>query len=1176
MTNDLSPGISPATPPEKKHPAPGEPSGPSPMSEGLGHPAPDEQDEDTPWHRSQHGASRRMLPGPPPGPWKKILFFLALALFLYTLVGFFLAPYLLTAPLPDLLSKKLQRPVTIGSARVNPYTLKITLKNGIIGPEQGNAADKVDPVLSFGRLEGRLNPFFFLNKGPLVTSISGTSVFAHLVRHQDGHLNIATLVGRLTTSPAPPQLARLAQAIQGGGLQLTNSRLIFTDQASGSQHTLEEIHLSFPRRDSKATSVSPQFSALIDGSPVSVGGHSESSAAGHTTRLTFTLEKINLADYLIYLPAPLPGLITKGEADLELLIDHLIAPDNSSQFEISGSGVARDIWLHTAEKGENKIAAAHFAIRFDPIRSQLTINKLILDQPDLQLQRQKDGSYIFPGLGDGPTPAPDSTITLTSLVVKNGRLSYVDQKVKGGFGAIFNDINLTIEQPAPGETDHSYALNSVTSRMTRLASQGRVSLERGSIDGLLILHNLPVAALNSHLPEEQGLTLGNGIIDKAEATLQLLFADRRHSSFRLSNIKGSATNLDILYQGKEWLHIDQGLFTDMAISTSPATSSLGHISLAGLLGRLSPQDTPLLTDLFSPAPKTGLPPLTGLEIKSGTLLLRDFAFQATPELPVTIVSLTASGFGGNGQGTGTIAAHLALPDKGQCQLSGELSVTPRAGALEITMKNVPLNIFRATVLDRLAPEIHGGSLDCNGTFSLADLSYRGPASLRNLRARTKSSHKRLLTLKKAAAPQVHLRLDPFDLQLDSLDLDTLDIFTTLTPDVDSIAALFFNPKPPGERAPVGLTAAKIGLRNSSLTFTDTTLTPPFTTRLGNIHGTISNLSTIAGKTARLEISAETEDQATLRASGQLRPLAQGHDLDLNVLLTGQPLTPLLPYLETMAGHGLTGGVFDLAVAYKKSAGKVAADTVLTVQRLGLAKNDLGNKQFPVTVALVTDNDQRITLELPITADLTDPSYTFQRAYGKKLRSLISRATVSPFSLLTDFYDAGGPAPDHVLFEVGSTRPRPDSLPHLRALRDILNARPLLHITIRGFSAGTEDRDALLQKKRDEEEKKRLALQNALSSDVIVSYGKEVIETPPALPFQGESTGLLTVSKEELLTLARERCLHLKEILVSEYGIAAHRILISPDSTVVPASGAGLAGNRADFILGRLEQPAQAP
>jgi hypothetical protein len=372
--------------------------------------------------------------------------------------------------------------------------------------------------------------------------------------------------------------------------------------------------------------------------------------------------------------------------------------------------------------------------------------------------------------------------------------------------------------------------------------------------------------------------------------------------------------------------------------------------------------------------------------------------------------------------------------------------------------------------------------------------------------------------------------------------------------------------------PLGnLAVNKITLKNSSLHFSDTTMNPPFSKSLSGIHGTLTDLTSSPDNSLNLDLSATNEDQASLAAKGSINFFSESFGAAFNVSLVGQTLDPFLPYLEPMVGHELSGGIFDFAVSYKESASKVNADTLLTLRHLTLGAKDLGNKQFPTSVALVTDNNLNIKLALPVVGDMTDPSYTFYRAYGKKIRNLISKASVSPFSLLTEFYDSKQPAPDHVLFEVGTTEPTSEALPTLLAIKDILTARPLLSVTVKGYSSGTEDRDALLKIKRDEEEKKRLALQHSLNTNVIDSYVKEEIETPPVLPTQGDASALLSVSKEDLLTLAKQRCLRLKEILINEYGIPENRILISPDTSVVPTTGAGLAGNRADFILGRIDR-----
>ena len=114
----------------------------------------------------------------------------------------------------------------------------------------------------------------------------------------------------------------IADFLSSGDINFTDSRLTYTDQASGRRHLIEEIRFSLPKRDKDSISISPHFSAVIDGSPISVGGQSESSATGQNTRLTFTLKDIHLADYLAYLPAPLPGLVSKGVADMDLLVEY--------------------------------------------------------------------------------------------------------------------------------------------------------------------------------------------------------------------------------------------------------------------------------------------------------------------------------------------------------------------------------------------------------------------------------------------------------------------------------------------------------------------------------------------------------------------------------------------------------------------------------------------------------------------------------------------------------------------------------------------------------------------------------------------------------------------------------------------------------------------------------------
>lgn len=1167
MTTEPTKGPSPGNhSQETSPPAPG--TGPSPLAEHL-HPADNSGQPHglQPGLRRSSNVQRRQLPTPPGTILKRILLFLLVAATLYSLAGFFLTPYLLTSTLPAFLSKKLNRPVAIGSARFNPYTLKVTLKNGIIGPDLTDADDAIDPIFSFGKLEGHLKPTALFSRSYPVTSIRGASLFVHLQRHADGSFNVMRMIQRLMPPSGRFRPALLIDFLQSGGIHLTDSRLYFNDQASGNQHKIEAIRFVIPEQRDDSATVSPHFSAMIDGSAVSIGGHSEQTATGQSTSLTLTLEQIHLPDYLVYLPRPLPGLLSKGQADVQIVVDYQVSAEQTGHFEIRGSGVGRDLWLSSPDKAENTIASASFSFRFAPLQATLTFDKLSLEQPSLQIQRHKDGAFSFPATLRAESNSSESAIKIKNLMIKNGRLSFIDQKVEGGFGAIFNDINLSMEPLADKDHLHTYALDSVTSRATRIASQGTVNLVKGDIEGLLVLHNLPVTALNSYLPTDHDIAMQSGIIDKAEARLQIGLRPQ-DTTLNLQRIQGSVTNLDISQQGKEWLHIDHGLFAEAAFAAAGASPCrLGKLTLRGLSTHLSPDSAPLFQAIVNQPVGEHDSLLTDLVIDSGVLMLRGFSFQKKTEIPITITNLRASALRPSENDSGTITANLSLPGRASCQLTGNLSIAPLAGTLQIDMQRLPLGIFSLPETQWLETEVQQGTIDIKGALSLADYSLSGRVLLADTLLFNKNTQEKVLQIKEASASQFSLTLQPFDFKAESLALDRLELFIDLTPDTTSATALFFKNNALAERARSNVTIRETTLTEATLHFRDQRLKPPFATALTGVHGTIGDLINEPGQPCHINISGHGRQQATLTTKGTLHLFDDNFGADLNIDLRRQPLTPLIPYLEPMVGYRLAHGNFDLSMSYKEQAGSLKADSRLTVRKLGLGDEDLGNKHFPTTIALVTDDKGEIRLPISLANDMTDPSYTLYGAYGKKMRGLISKASVSPFSMLTDFYDPKQP-PDHVLFEAGTAEPTTEAQARLRAISDILKARPLLRVTIKGYSAGSLDREALLQRKRREAEKKRLAQQKTLSSDLIEAYGREEIEIPANLP-PAEGAATLTVAKEELLELARQRCRRLKEILTQQYRMDERRIVISSETTVVPESGAGLAGNRADFILGRL-------
>jgi len=61
-----------------------------------------------------------------------------------------------------------------------------------------------------------------------------------------------------------------------------------------------------------------------------------------------------------------------------------------------------------------------------------------------------------------------------------------------------------------------------------------------------------------------------------------------------------------------------------------------------------------------------------------------------------------------------------------------------------------------------------------------------------------------------------------------------------------------------------------------------------------------------------------------------------------------------------------------------------------------------------------------------------------------------------------------------------------------------------------------------------------------------------------------------VNKEELLTLAKERCQAIKQVLISQYQINNKQIAIAPHQTIIARQNSGKNGRRVDFSFSTIK------
>ena len=259
--------------------------------------------------------------------------------------------------------------------------------------------------------------------------------------------------------------------------------------------------------------------------------------------------------------------------------------------------------------------------------------------------------------------------------------------------------------------------------------------------------------------------------------------------------------------------------------------------------------------------------------------------------------------------------------------------------------------------------------------------------------------------------------------------------------------------------PWQVTVDRVRLIGSQVRHEDLSLSPNFRIGLYQLSGTVSNLDTRPGSTARLDLNAQVDRYAPFSIKGRLSP--EPLSTDMVVSLNNYEMTSLTPY---------TG----LYLGYKVEKGQLGVDTEVTVEKNHLnSVSDILADQFylgekvpsdeavraPVKLGLsvLRSRSGEITLPVKMSGDLDDPSFSVSGMILKVLTNIVVKAATAPFSVLAGL--AGGENLETIVFDPGTAEVGPQTSSSLQALAKVLTEKPHLHIGLVG-TVSAEDRTAL--------------------------------------------------------------------------------------------------------------------
>jgi hypothetical protein len=267
---------------------------------------------------------------------------------------------------------------------------------------------------------------------------------------------------------------------------------------------------------------------------------------------------------------------------------------------------------------------------------------------------------------------------------------------------------------------------------------------------------------------------------------------------------------------------------------------------------------------------------------------------------------------------------------------------------------------------------------------------------------------------------------------------------------------------------------RVEIRDGAADFTDHSVEPNFSVAMLGLHGSVVGLSSDPASRAQVTLDGTVDRYAPVSIKGQLSPFAPANFTDIALNFHNIELTTFNPYSGKFAGYSIAQGKLSTELHYHIEHRKLEASHHVVIDQLefGAATESKQAVPLPVklAVALLKDRNGVISLDLPVSGSIDDPTFKIGPIIWKLVVGLITKIVTAPFALLGSLF-GGGPQLSYIDFPAGSAVLSDGEAQKLPKLSSALLERPQLKLDVPLHTISATDDDAL----------ERAALEQALTA-----------------------------------------------------------------------------------------------
>lgn len=493
----------------------------------------------------------------------------------------------------------------------------------------------------------------------------------------------------------------------------------------------------------------------------------------------------------------------------------------------------------------------------------------------------------------------------------------------------------------------------------------------------------------------------------------------------------------------------------------------GHIDLLEALKKLSPPSTK--TEKASTQANWRYR-LDKFDLTGFGIVFRNASFAPAAQFAVKDLAVGLTGISEDLNVSLPVNASFNAQDGGRFEAEG--SIVPGAPTAQLQIKLTDLSIKPAQpYLNSVAKlKLASGLLSTAGgaSYTAQGADYTGNFSLRDLVINEADSGNLFLSWKSLgsnAFTATPSKLDISELVVNGLDTkliinkDKSLSFKHLLRQTDATAP---PAQPATQHQSFIASIERLRFIRGEMDFADYSLALPFGTRIHDLKGIVTGLSTRPDALGQLELDGQVDEYGIARARGKIALLNPTDLTDIKLVFRNIEMARLTPYSATFAGRKIASGKLSLDLEYKIKQRQLQGKNQVVMDQLTLGEKvdspDAKDLPLDLAISILQDADGRIDLGLPISGSLDDPKFSYGSIVWQAITNILSKIATAPFRALGALF-GGDDKFENIVFEAGNGQLAPPEREKLLRLADMLNKRPTLTLAIHGVYADT-DRVAL--------------------------------------------------------------------------------------------------------------------